>query len=194
MEKFGDQMSLLPITLYGDKILRKKVSKVNVIDMETIKLITDMFETMHNAYGIGLAAPQVGADKAIFLVDISKMEGEEDKKPMAIINPKIIKSSDETITIEEGCLSIPDVRGDVVRPKSITLEYQDTDFKKHRIKVDGLLARVIQHEYDHLQGILFTDLIADDLKKKFKKPLNNIKRRKVEFEYPTSTSVDYLLI
>ena len=187
-------MSLLPITLFGDKILRKKVSKVKEINFETIKLITDMFETMHNAYGIGLAAPQVGADKAIFLVDISKMEGEEDKKPMAIINPKIIRRSKETIVMEEGCLSIPEIRGDVVRPKSITLEYQDTDFKKHKIKVDGLLARVIQHEYDHLQGILFTDLIADDLKKKFKKPLNNIKRRKVEFEYPTSTSVDYLLI
>ncbi|HED08806.1 MAG TPA: peptide deformylase [Ignavibacteria bacterium] len=187
-------MSLLPVALYGDKILRKKVTKVKEIDVETIKLITDMFETMHNAYGIGLAANQVGADKTIFLVDISEMEGEEDKKPMVIINPKIINRSDETIIMEEGCLSIPEVRGDVLRPKSITLEYQDTDFKKHKIKADGLLARVMQHEYDHLQGILFTDLVADDLKKKLKKPLNNIKRRKVEFEYPTSTSVDYQLI
>ena len=132
-------MSLLPITLYGDKILRKKISVVKKIDMETIKLITDMFETMHNAYGIGLAAPQVGADKSIFLVDISKMEGEEDKKPMAMINPKIIKRSDETITIEEGCLSIPDGMDDVVGRKTITLVYQATDFQKLSIKVDDLL-------------------------------------------------------
>jgi len=187
-------MALLPVTLFGDKILRKKVSKVKEIDMDTIKLITDMFETMHNAYGIGLAANQVGADKAIFLVDISEMEGEEDKKPIVIINPKIIQRSKETIVMEEGCLSIPDIRGDVLRPKSITLEYYDTDLKKHTIKAAGLLARVMQHEYDHLQGILFTDLVADDLKKKLKKPLNNIKRRKVEFEYPTSKSVDYQLI
>ena len=187
-------MSLLPIALFGDKILRKKVPEVKEIDFGTIKLITDMFESMHNAYGIGLAASQVGADKAIFLVDISEMEGEEDNKPMVIINPKILKRSDETIVMEEGCLSIPDIRGDVVRPKTIKLEYYDTDLKKHTIKAGGLLARVMQHEYDHLQGILFTDLVSDDLKKKFKKPLNNIKRRKVEFEYPTSTSVDYLLI
>ena len=187
-------MALLPVTLFGDKILRNKATEVKDVDMDTIKLITDMFETMHNAYGIGLAASQVGADKAIFLVDISEMEGEEDKKPMVIINPKIKKRSEETIVMEEGCLSIPDIRGDVIRPKSITLKYQDTDFKKHTIKVDGLLARVIQHEYDHLQGILFTDLVSDELKKKLKKPLNNIKRRKVEFEYPTSTSVDYVLI
>ncbi len=187
-------MALLPVTLFGDKILRKKASEVKEIDMETIKLITDMFETMHNARGIGLAANQVGADKSIFLVDISEMEGEEDKKPMVIINPKIINSSDEIITMEEGCLSVPDIRGDVLRPGSITLQYQDTDFKKHTIETDGLLARVMQHEYDHLQGILFTDLISDELKKKLKKPLNNIKRRKIDFEYPTSESVDYQLI
>lgn len=187
-------MALLPVTLFGDKILRKKASEVKEIDMETIKLITDMLETMHNAHGIGLAANQVGADKAIFLVDISEMEGEEDKKPMVIINPKIINRSDEIITMEEGCLSIPDIRGDVLRPKSIALQYQDTDFKKHKIKADGLLARVMQHEYDHLQGILFTDLVSDELNKKLKKPLNNIKRRKIEFEYPTSESVDYQLI
>jgi len=187
-------MALLPVTLFGDKILRKKVSEVKDVDMDTIKLISDMFETMHNASGIGLAANQVGADKAIFLVDISEVEGEEEIKPMVFINPKITQRSVDTIIIEEGCLSIPDVRGDVIRPKSVTIEYFDTDLKKHTIDADGLLARVIQHEYDHLQGILFTDLISDELKKKLKKPLNNIKRRKVEFDYPTSKSVDYQLI
>ena len=186
-------MALLPVTLFGDKILRNKAIEVKEVDMDTIKLITDMFETMHNAYGIGLAANQVGSDKAIFLVDISEMEGEEDKKPMVLINPKIASRSKETVIMEEGCLSIPDIRGDVIRPKSITIEYYDTDLKKHTKNADGLLARVMQHEYDHLQGILFTDLISDDLKKKLKKPLNKIKRRKVEFEYPTSASVDYQL-
>lgn len=187
-------MALLPVTLFGDKILRKKVSEVKDVDMDTIKLISDMFETMHNASGIGLAANQVGSDKAIFLVDISEVEGEEDKKPMVIINPRITNSSIDTIVMEEGCLSIPAVRGDVIRPKSITVEYFDTDLKKHKIKADGLIARVIQHEYDHLQGILFTDLVSDELKKKLKEPLNNIKRRKVEFEYPTSSNVDYQLL
>jgi len=187
-------MALLPITLFGDKILRKRVSEVKDVDMDTIKLISDMFETMHNASGIGLAANQVGSDKAIFVVDISEIDDEEDKKPIVIINPKIIKSSKDTIVMEEGCLSIPGVRGDVIRPKTITLEYQDTDFKKHTIKADILLARVMQHEYDHLQGILFTDLVSEELKKKLKKPLNNIKRRKIEFEYPTSNSVDHQLI
>jgi peptide deformylase len=187
-------MPILPITLCGDKILRKKAIKVSKVDNQIIKLITDMFETMRNANGIGLAANQVGANKQIIVVDISLAEGYEDTKPLALINPKIIIHSEETIIYEEGCLSIPDQRAEVIRPKKITIEFQDTDLVTHKIKADDLLARVMQHEYDHLQGILFTDLVDEETKKRLKKPLNKIKKRKIEVDYPISQSVDYQIL
>jgi len=187
-------MTLLPVTMCGDKILRKKLAKVTKVDNETIKLITNMFDTMRNANGIGLAANQVGADRAILIVDISLVEGFEEVKPVVLINPKIKKYSDKISVIEEGCLSIPDIREEVERPESITITYQDTDLKEHTVEIDSLLARVIQHEYDHLQGILFTDLVNDEVKKRIKKPLSMIKRRKIDVEYPISDSVDYQLI
>ncbi len=107
-------MSILPVTVCGDKILRKKAAKVTKVDNSIIKLISDMFETMHNANGIGLAANQVGSNKRIFVVDISMVEDYEDTKPLTLINPKIISRSKETISYEEGCLSIPDQRADVI--------------------------------------------------------------------------------
>ena len=187
-------MSILPVTVCGDKILRKKATKVTKVDNSIIKLISDMFETMHNANGIGLAANQVGANKRIFVVDISKVEDYEDSKPLALINPKIISKSEETISYEEGCLSIPDQRGDVIRPKKITIEYQDADLNIQIVEADDLLARVMQHEYDHLQGILFTDLVDEETKKRLKKPLNKIKKRKIDVNYPISQSVDYCIM
>lgn len=187
-------MSLLPITLYGDKILRKKTANVSDVDMDTIKLIRDMFETMKNASGIGLAANQVGADKQIFIVDLSAMEGYEESKPTVFINPVIEKFSEEKIVIEEGCLSIPDVRSEVERPKKINIKYLDTNMKELELEADELLARVIQHEFDHLQGVLFVDRISDEVKKKLKKDLNKIKHRKKEFDYPVTEHVDYQLL
>ncbi len=187
-------MPILPITICGDKILRKKAAKVSKVDNKIIKLISDMFETMHNANGIGLAANQVGANKKIFVVDISMVEGYENTKPLALINPKIIVRSKETINYEEGCLSIPDQRADVIRPQKITIEFQDKDLITHTIEADELLARVMQHEYDHLQGILFTDLVDEETKKRLKKPLNKIKNRKVEVTYPISSSADYQIL
>jgi len=136
-------MTLLPVTMCGDKILRKKLAKVTDVDNETIELITNMFDTMRNANGIGLAANQVGADKSILIVDISLVEGYEEIKPIALINPKIKKYSDEKAVIEEGCLSIPDIREEVERPEAITITYQDTEFKEHTLEIDSLLARVI---------------------------------------------------
>ncbi len=186
-------MALLPITLYGDKILRKKTEKVSEVDVKTVKLIKDMFDTMKNASGIGLAANQVGIDKQIFIVDLSPIEGYENSKPMVFINPKIEKFSEKKITMEEGCLSIPEIRADVERPKEITVKFQDTDLKEHFLDADELLARVIQHECDHLQGVLFTDKISDELKKKLKNDLNKIKHREFEFEYPVTESVGYRL-
>ena len=186
-------MSIVPITMCGDKILRKKAAKVTEIDDQIVGTIADMFETMRNANGIGLAANQIGLNRQIFVVDISPVEGYENYKPLALINPKIISRSDETTPIEEGCLSIPAVRAEIIRPKQITLKYFDSDMKEHRIDADEILARVIQHEFDHLQGILFTDLMNDAVKKSFKKDLNDIRKRKMEIEYPVTEDVDYQL-
>jgi len=179
-------MTLLPITLFGDKILRKKTSKVTEVDNKTIELIRDMFATMRNAKGIGLAASQVGVDKQIFVIDVSGVEGYEEIKPMTIINPKIINKSEKTNKIEEGCLSIPDIRAEIERPAEVTLIYQDVDLKEHTVKVSEVLARVVQHEYDHLQGILFIDYLSGEEKKELKKDLENIKKRKMEVDYPVS--------
>jgi len=186
-------MSLLPITLCGDKILRKKTAQVADIDDKTVGLIADMFETMRNASGIGLAANQVGVNKQIFVVDVSPVEGYEDHKPIAMINPKIISKSEETNTIEEGCLSIPEVREEIIRPESIVVSFYDVNMKEHSIEADELFARVIQHEYDHLQGVLFIDYFDEDKKKQYKKHLEKIKKRKIDFDYPVSSSADYLI-
>ncbi|MHB8852459.1 MAG: peptide deformylase [Ignavibacteriaceae bacterium] len=184
-------MTLLPITLIGDKILRRKASAVKEVDVKTIELIRDMFETMRNANGIGLAANQVGADKSIFIIDISVIEGYEELKPMVFINPKITYRSEKKVFIEEGCLSIPDIRAEVERPETIKMDYQDTDLKELTIEAKDLLGRLLQHEYDHLQGILFTDLISDEMKKKLKRNLSNIKQRNIEFQYPVTEHADY---
>ncbi len=187
-------MAVLPITIYGDKILRKKVAKVGKIDDKILKFIDDMFETMRNANGIGLAANQVGANKQIFVVDISSVEDYEHTKPMALINPKIIDRSEEKVIFQEGCLSIPDQHEDVLRPKKITIEYMDKDSNTHTIEADDLLSRVMQHEYDHLLGVLFTDIVDEETKKKLKKPLNKIKKRKIDVDYPISHSADYMIM
>ncbi len=186
-------MAILPITMFGDKILRKKVNKVKAVDNEIIELITNMSDTMRNANGIGLAANQVGANRSIFIVDLSNVEEHEEFKPLVFINPKIVKHSEEQTVFEEGCLSIPDIRGDVERPGAITIEYQDAELKEQTMDADNLLARVIQHEYDHLLGILFTDLVDDEMKKRFKKPLHRIRKRKIDIAYPISKTIDYQL-
>ena len=186
-------MSIVPITMCGDKILRKKAAKVSEVDDKIVGIIADMFETMRNASGIGLAANQIGLNKQIFVVDISPVEDYEKYKPLAMINPKIISKSDETISIEEGCLSIPELRAEVIRPKSIFVSFLDVNLKEHTIEADELFARVIQHEYDHLQGVLFIDYFDDELKKRYKKHLEKIRKRKLDIDYPISSSSDYLI-
>ena len=187
-------MSIVPITMCGDKILRKKTAKVNEIDDNIIGIISDMFETMRNANGIGLAANQIGLNQQIFVVDVSPVEGYERYKQIAMINPKIISKSDDTDSIEEGCLSIPELRAEVIRPKSIFISFFDVNMKEHTIEADELFARVIQHEYDHLQGILFIDYFDDEMKKRYKKHLEKIRKRKLDIDYPISSSTDYYLI
>ena len=186
-------MAILPVTIYGDKILRKKVDRVEDIDFKTIELIKNMFDTMRNSNGIGLAANQVGVNHAIFVIDVSIVEGYENYKPMTVINPEITFRSEEKVFIEEGCLSVPNVRNEIERPSTIIIKYLDSDMKEQSIEADGLLARVLQHEYDHLLGILFTDYFNDKAKKEFKNILNKIKNRKVEIEYPVTDDVNYQL-
>ena len=151
---------ILPITLLGDKILRKKVSRVAKVDIKTIELIKNMFETMRNANGIGLAANQVGADKNLFILDISKVEGYEEIKPMVLINPKIIERSEELIIFEEGCLSIPDFSENVERPMKLVVKGQNINGNEMTIEAEGILARCFCHEIDHLNGVLFIDHLS----------------------------------
>jgi peptide deformylase len=140
---------------------------------------------MHKAHGIGLASPQVGRDIALTVIDLSRAE-EEDKKikfePLTLINP-LIKDFHGEAVMEEGCLSIPFVRAEVTRPETIYLEYQDLDLNKQYVEINGLLARVVQHEVDHLNGILFVDHLDKDQKKKLKTELNKIKKGDIVTDY-----------
>ncbi|MCF8241472.1 MAG: peptide deformylase [Melioribacteraceae bacterium] len=178
-------MSVLPITVYGDRILREKTKPVEKVNDEVIENIRDMFETMRNAQnGIGLAANQVGLDKSIFVIDLSIIEEYEKIKPVVMINPEIISESDELINMEEGCLSLPNMRADVIRPESIRVRYLDTDENIQEIDVDDFYARVILHEYDHLIGKMIPDRVVSEIKKKLQKDLLRIMKREIEVPYP----------
>jgi peptide deformylase len=174
---------IIPIRVFGDKILRQKTKPIKDIDDDLINFIANMYKTMEQAHGIGLAANQVGLDKSVFIVDISHVEGYEKFTPITFINPTIKSFSDEISSFNEGCLSLPNLRGEVNRPKAIEIVYYDINMKEQKIEADDLLARVIQHEYDHLQGILFTDRLDKNLKEKIKPELLKIKRGEVEIDY-----------
>jgi peptide deformylase len=172
--------------LYGSPVLRK-VSKEASNDYEGLDaLINNMFETMYKADGIGLAAPQIGLSLRIFVVDAAALKeddpGLEDFKK-AFINPVIVHEDGEDISINEGCLSIPQIREDVVRKQGIHVQYYDEDWKYHNEEYDGIKARIIQHEYDHLQGILFTDKVSPLNKKLLKSKLMDISKGKIEVDY-----------
>ena len=175
-------MKTLPIYTYGFDVLRKKARRVTKIDDKFIELVQNMFYTMRKATGIGLAAPQVGLDYALTVIDVSKVEGEEDKKPLILINPKVVDSHD-TIVLEEGCLSIPTVRWEVERPEKVYIEFQDMDLNKKHIELDGLMGRVSQHEIDHLNGILFIDHLEKETKKLLKSQLELIKKGAIQTSY-----------
>jgi len=147
-------MSLLTVRTFDDPILRKEAGHIDIISSEIRGLASDMIETMYFAKGIGLAAPQVGISKRLITIDISR--DKEGFNPTVFINPEIVKSKGLS-EYDEGCLSIPSFEGTVIRPEQITVRYQTLDGDSKRIPCKGLLARVIQHEIDHLDGILFTD-------------------------------------
>lgn len=176
-------MSILPIFLDGTEPLRKKAKPVTKIDDTTLEFIMDMFETMHSADGIGLAANQVGVLKRIIVIDISCVEEFKDIKPFALINPEVIYEEGKC-TMEEGCLSVPDVRAEVERPKIIRIRYKDTNFEDVEIEATDLLARVILHEYDHLNGVLFIDYIPKSKRKEFVEQLEKIQNGDIDTKYP----------
>lgn len=177
-------MSIIPINVYGDDILKKKTNKVNTVDDELIKNIKDMFDTMRYANGIGLAANQVGLDKSLFVIDLNGIEGYDNFNPVVMINPEIIEESDDIVTIEEGCLSLPNLRADVDRPESVKVKFLSPAEQEEVIEVDDFFARVILHEYDHLIGKMIPDRVDENLKRILQKELKSISKRKVEIDYP----------
>jgi peptide deformylase len=176
-------MALLPVTVYGDSILRETVNPILSVDDDLIRNIQDMFETMRYASGIGLAANQVGLNKKMFIVDLKGVEGYDNFKPLVAINPEIISYSDDLVTMEEGCLSLPFIRSDVERSEFIKLRYLDTDENVQEIEAEDWLARVILHEYDHLIGKMIPDRVDARIKQKLKGDLIKIMRRETLPEY-----------
>lgn len=175
-------MKTLPIYTYGFDVLRKKTKRLTKVDDKTVELVGNMFYTMHKASGIGLAAPQVGIDLAMTVIDVSHVEGEEETKPLTLINPKIVDSHGK-IVIEEGCLSIPHIRAEVERPEEVFVEYQDLDLNPKTVELKGFIARVAQHEIDHLNGILFIDHLSKEVKNEFKEQLSLIKKGGIQTNY-----------
>jgi len=177
---------ILPIIAYGHPILKKRAQDIEN-DYEGLQeLIEDMWSTMYNAQGVGLAAPQIGKSIRLFLIDtIQVMEDDEKEKGIkqAFINPTIIEEAGSAWAYEEGCLSIPNIRGDVERLDSIKIKYFDTEFNEHRVSYDKLNARVIQHEYDHLEGKLFLDYLKPVKKRLIKRKLESIKRGTISTDY-----------
>tara|TARA_B100001939_G_scaffold811_1_gene743 strand:+ start:473 stop:1066 length:594 start_codon:yes stop_codon:yes gene_type:complete len=189
---------ILPILAYGDPILKKESEEIDetYTDLET--LIEDMFETMYRAKGVGLAAPQIGRNIRLFIVDGSpfaeKEEGEDDD-PRALgienfkkvfINPIIEEEEGEEWSFQEGCLSIPKIRENVSRKSDIVISYYDENWELKEERYSGYAARIIQHEYDHIEGVLFTDYLSPLKRKLLKKKLNNITNGLIEIDYKMS--------
>jgi peptide deformylase len=181
---------ILPIVAYGEPVLRKRAENVDKDYPGLQEFIDNMYETMYNASGVGLAAPQVNESIRIFVVDATGFvdDDEEDEEGLrdfkqVFINAEIVEEDGEEWTFNEGCLSIPDVREDVTRPERIRIKYVDRDFVEHDEVYEGLKARVIQHEYDHIEGILFTDHLSPLRKRMIKGRLSSISKGKISVPY-----------
>jgi peptide deformylase len=166
-------MAILPIVKLPDPVLRQVSKRIERVDDDIRRLIDDMLATMYDAPGVGLAAIQVAVPKRLLVIDIADEDEGEPKKPIAMINPEILKLGDTTKLHEEGCLSIPDVRVEIERPSSLRVRYVDRDGKQQELDADGLLATAIQHEMDHLDGKLIIDFLSrlkrDMVVRKFRK-------------------------
>ena len=177
-------MSVLPIYLYGHPVLRKKAKPVPKNDPALAQFAADMVDTMKYASGIGLAATQVGDLRRVIVADIGETSEEtRGMEPLVMINPVLIREADSWV-MEEGCLSIPDIRGEVERAETITVSYSDLAFEKRLIMASGLLGRVILHEIDHLNGVLFLDYFGVTKQKLLKGRLNKIRKGEIEARYP----------
>lgn len=175
---------ILPIVAYGDPVLKRETEDIEADYPGLSQLISDMWETMYNADGLGLAAPQIGKSIRLFIVDTLQLkDGEPNGIKKVFINATLLGEEGKPWNFEEGCLSIPGVREEVLRKPVIELEYLDEHFEYHRETFKGLNARVIQHEYDHVEGILFTDHLKALKKRLIKRKLINISKGDVEVKY-----------
>ena len=181
-------MAIRNIVQLGDETLRKKSFEVTAFDQKLHDLLDDMKDTLIKANGAGLAAPQVGLNIRLFVIDASPMKEdfpEIDSTKRVFINPEIIETSEETIAYEEGCLSVPGIHEKVTRPTSITINYFDENFVEHTDTYDGFFARIVQHEYDHLEGHVFTDRVSPMRRQMIGGKLQNIQKGKVRCSYKT---------
>jgi peptide deformylase len=176
---------ILPITAYGDPVLKTKAQPITKDYPHLDEFISNMFETMYNAKGVGLAAPQVGYSIRLFIVDGAPFDEDEEVKnfKQVFINAQVLKEEGDRWKFNEGCLSIPGIREDVLRKPEIELRYQDENFQKHSKVFKGTIARIIQHEYDHIEGVLFTDRISAMRRRLLKNSLLNISKGEVEVDY-----------
>lgn len=181
---------ILPVTLYGNSILREIAKPIDKNYEGLSDLIKNMFETMYHAEGVGLAAPQVGLSIRIFVVDASPAASDEEPELKdyikAFINPKILSTEGEIVSIEEGCLSLPSIHEMVNRPDTVTINYFDENWVEHTDTVKGYAARIIQHEYDHLDGKMFIDAVSPLRKRLIKGKLMNIAKGKTRPSYRTA--------
>ena len=185
---------ILPIYSYGHPILRQKTDEIDTNYPNLKVLIENMWETMYNANGVGLAAPQIGLAIRLFIVDASPFAADpeitEDEKQIiknfkyVFINPTIVEFGGVSTDFNEGCLSIPDIRGEVTRDDEVTISYYDLDFNHHQLHLTGLASRVVQHEYDHIEGKLFTDKLSPFKRKILKSKLTQIEKGNIKIDYP----------
>jgi peptide deformylase len=181
---------ILPITAYGDTVLIKKAENIKPEYPDLNILIDNMFDTMYNAHGIGLAAPQVGLSIRLFIVDAQPFDEDRIKKgeepynfKKVFINPQIIEEWGDKWAFSEGCLSIPDIHEKVTRYPNLRIKYLDTNFVEHIEEYDGIIARIIQHEYDHIEGKLFTDRLGSLTKTMLRKRLEKISKGEIHVNY-----------
>ncbi|MDR1585299.1 MAG: peptide deformylase [Prevotellaceae bacterium] len=181
---------ILPIYLYGSSVLRKAGEEISADYPDLKGLVDNMFETMYNANGVGLAAPQIGLSIRLLVIDLAPFK-EEDPELGAfktvMINPEMLETSEKTASDEEGCLSIPGVHENVIRPVKIKIRYRDENFVERIEEFEGYKARVIQHEYDHIEGKLFTDKVSPIRRQLIKSKLDNIARGKFSCSYKTKS-------
>lgn len=184
---------ILPIVAYGCQVLRTKATAVDQNDPELNSLISNMWETMYEANGVGLAAPQVGVSKRLFVIDAAPFAQDEELSPeeakvlegfkKVFINPIMVEEKGSEWEFTEGCLSIPNIREDISRKAQITIQFLDENFNQQTLSLDGLPARVVQHEYDHIEGVLFTDKLSPLKKRLLKRKLSDITKANIKSDY-----------